>query len=64
MYAEDGSQLWKYESYAPVTAFSSSTGGTVAGFADGTLVSFDNSGNQTQRFSPGGSTYEVILVTV
>ncbi len=61
MYAEDGSQLWKYESYAPVTAFSSSTGGTVAGFADGTLVSFDNSGNQTQRFSPGGSTYEVIL---
>lgn len=56
-----GKREWLYESYAPVTAFSSSVGGTVAGFADGTLVAFTPDGKISQRFSPGGSDIEVIL---
>ncbi len=57
----EGKREWLYESYAPVTAFSSSEGGTVAGFADGTLVSFAQDGTIDQKFMPGGSKYSVIL---
>ena len=60
-YSEDGNQLWKYESYAPITAFSSTEGGTVAGFADGNMVSFTKDGSIDQRFAPGGSAIPVIL---
>lgn len=59
----EGRELWKYEYYAPVTAFSSSKGGTAAGFADGTIVSFTEEGNVDQKFTPGGSDYPVILGT-
>ncbi len=54
-------QLWKYESYAPITAFATSSGGVVAGLADGTIVSFDHGGRQIHRFAPGGSSIPVIL---
>lgn len=57
----DGTPLWNYEYYCPITAFASSSNGTTAGYADGTLIAFDNSGKITQKFSPGGSNTEVIL---
>lgn len=58
-----GKTLWSYEHYSPITAFSSSEKATVAGFADGTVVSVLNDGKVDQKFSPGGSEYEVILGT-
>ena len=58
---KDGSVEWTYEGYAPLTAFSSSLSGCVAGFADGTITSFDNDGNIDQTFTPSGSTWPVIL---
>lgn len=57
----EGKRLWLYESYAPITAFSSSSKGTVAGFADGTLVSFTKDGQVDQKFQPGGSKYPIIV---
>lgn len=59
--SSSGERQWAYESYCPVTAFSSSAGGTVAGFADGTLVSFTKDGSVDQKFQPGGSNFSVIL---
>lgn len=56
-----GSRLWGFESYSPVTAFASSSGGTVAGYADGTVISFLPDGKPAQKFSPGGSAVGVIL---
>ena len=56
-----GERSWIYESYAPITAFASSDGGTVAGFADGKLVSFDLEGKVNHDFLPGGSEVGVIL---
>jgi len=60
---ETGEKLWQYEYYAPITSFASSAGGTVAGFADGSITSFANDGSITQQFAPGGSDYQVILGT-
>ncbi len=57
----EGNTSWKFESYATITAFSSSDGGVVAGLADGTVVSFNHDGTQTQKFAPGGSMVPVIL---
>ena len=56
-----GNKRWQYEYYAPITAFSSSEGGTVAGFADGTIASFGKDGTVSQQFAPGGSDFPVIL---
>lgn len=58
---ESGEVEWKYEGFTPLTAFSSSKTGTVAGFSDGKLIAFDESGNIMQQYYPGGSNYEVIL---
>lgn len=59
---DDGGQTqWMYESYAPITAFSASPGGCVAGYADGTIISFGDDGTVDQQFAPGGSEYPVIL---
>lgn len=55
-----GDKKWQYESYAPITAFSSSPKGTVAGYADGTLIAFNEKGTITQKFQPGGSSISVI----
>lgn len=56
-----GQVQWTYEGYAPITAFSSSQGGCVAGYADGTVVAFTDDGAVAQQFAPGGSAYPVIL---
>ncbi|WP_407399503.1 hypothetical protein [Treponema sp.] len=56
-----GERQWAYENYSPLTAFSSSKGGTVAGYADGSIISFDSEGKVSQKFNPGGSDIEVIL---
>lgn len=58
---EDGSVLWTYESYAPITAFATSPSGCAAGFADGNVISFTNDGTIDQQFAPTGSKYPVIL---
>lgn len=57
----DGSTKWQYEYYSPITSFSSSKNGTVAGYLDGTIISFTNEGKIDQKFSPGGSNLEIIL---
>ncbi|MBQ0052103.1 MAG: hypothetical protein KBT11_08585 [Treponema sp.] len=61
MLNEDGTHKWLFEGATPLTAFSASETGTVAGFADGTVMAFNNEGEITQQYKPGGSTYEVIL---
>ncbi|MCR4823708.1 MAG: hypothetical protein K5873_12645 [Treponema sp.] len=58
---EDGSVEWTYEGFSPITAFSSSQTGIVAGFSEGSVIAFDNEGNISQQYNPGGSNYEVIL---
>ncbi len=58
---DDGKTQWSYSHFAPITAFASSKGGTVAGYADGNLISFSIDGKEDQKFSPGGSSFEVIL---
>ncbi len=60
---EDGNRLWKYERLCPITAFASNENGTVAGYADGVLISWTKNGQVDQKFSPGGSNIEVILGT-
>ncbi|MFI3257695.1 MAG: hypothetical protein R3Y36_05295, partial [Spirochaetales bacterium] len=57
----DGSEKWFYEDYVPVTAFSVSRAGCIAGFADGKIISFDQNGKIIQKFYPGGSNYEIIF---
>ncbi len=59
----DGKKRWEYESYAPITSFASSKGGTVIGFADGVIVSLTPDGSIDQRYSPGGSETDIILGT-
>jgi hypothetical protein len=59
----DGSESWSYEGVMPITAFSSSPSGCVAGFADGTIRTFSSDGRILQEFSPGGSDFSVILGT-
>ena len=56
-----GNVNWKFESYAPITAFSSGKGGVAVGLADGNIVSFEHNGKQIQKFAPGGSSIPVIL---
>ncbi|MBP5465240.1 MAG: hypothetical protein J6Y13_08750 [Treponema sp.] len=59
-YDSTGAKLWEYENYAPVSAFSSSEGGCVIGFADGQIVSVKNDGTIDQRYYPGGSEFSAI----
>jgi hypothetical protein len=59
--SDGGDVLWTYEGRAPITAFSSSRDGLLAGFADGRMISFDKDGNNVLEFVPGGSDYPVIL---
>ena len=56
-----GEVEWTYEGFSPITAFSSSLTGIVAGFADGSVIAFNNDGTIMQQYQPGGSNYEVIL---
>ncbi|MBP5442136.1 MAG: hypothetical protein J6Y60_02750 [Treponema sp.] len=56
-----GKTQFKYENYAPITAFDSCETAIVAGYADGTLASLLNDGTVSQKFAPGGSNIEVIL---
>ncbi|MDR3284775.1 MAG: PQQ-like beta-propeller repeat protein [Treponema sp.] len=58
---KDGAILWTHEDYAPVLAFASSTRGSAAGFADGSIIVHTPEGKQTTKIIPGGSAYPVIL---
>lgn len=57
----DGKKQWTFENYAPITAFSSSSNGIVAGYSDGKIVSLKYDGKLDQNFFPGGSELSVIL---
>ncbi len=57
---ENGERLWEFESASPITAFDSSSAGAVVGLADGSIVQFENDGNISLRFSPGGSEFQII----
>jgi hypothetical protein len=59
--AASGSVQWSYGGTIPITAFDSSAGGCIVGFADGSVRSFTPEGKTAQQFSPGGSDYPVIL---
>ncbi|MCR5762284.1 MAG: hypothetical protein K6G00_02745 [Treponema sp.] len=60
-FASDGTKKWEYEYYAPITAFDSTEKGSVVGFSDGFIISFNNEGDITQQYFPGGSEIEIIL---
>ena len=57
----NGNEFWRYEYYAPITAFSSSKEAFLAGYADGRMIAFDPRGNILQDFVAEGCTYPVIL---
>lgn len=57
---DDGAKSWSYDGKTPITAFSTSKSGVIAGFSSGDTIAFDNSGNIISEYRPGGSTYEVI----
>ena len=57
----EGELLWTFENYAPITAFSSSPAGCVAGYSDGSIISFTNTGAVDQKFTPGGSEFPIVL---
>lgn len=59
--SHSGNELWRYENYAPITAFSTSEKGIITGYADGTVKIFDKNGSLLQEYTPGGSDYSVIL---
>lgn len=56
-----GGTEWAYENYVPITAFSSSRAGCAAGFADGNIICFNEKGQITGDFYPGGSNTQVIF---
>ena len=59
---EDGSVSWINENTVPLTAFSSKSKYTAAGYADGTIRLIDNdTGIEKSNFAPGGSDYKVIF---
>jgi len=58
---QDGNSLWRYEDISPITAFSNSSEGCIAGFADGKLVTFKNDGTIEYSIYPAGSNYQIIL---
>lgn len=57
----DGKTLMRYQHTSPVTALNSNSAMTVAGFADGTLCTFDKNMKLQNTLAPGGSDLEVIL---
>ena len=57
-----GKTLWKVENTIPITAFSSKSAYTAAGYADGTIKIINNStGIVEVNYAPGGSDYPIIL---
>lgn len=58
-----GTKMWTREHVAPITAFSSSHGATVIGYADGALTALTPEGTELFSFYPGGSDHGVILGT-
>lgn len=59
---ENGNADWHYEGILPITAFSSNSAYTAAGFADGSISIFNNTNGISEiEFSPGGSDFPVIL---
>lgn len=58
---DQGKVLWKYEDISPITAFSASEAGCIAGYAEGKLVTFNPDGSIQDSLYPAGSNYQVIL---
>ncbi len=59
-YTANGLRAWTVEHSAPLTAFNSSPGGTILGYADGKITLMGESA-EILSFYPGGSDREVIL---
>jgi hypothetical protein len=57
----NGRVAWSWEGFSPILAFESSPGGTVAGYADGSIVHLNANGSKSTKITPGGSTYPVVL---
>lgn len=55
------SPKWKFENYAPITAFDCGQDSVAAGYADGSILIFDGEGTLRRQYEPGGSTFPVIL---
>ena len=62
-YAKDGSELWGFEYYCPITSIQSTENLVVVGFADGVIIVLDSKGEQKHVIQPAGSEYEVIFGT-
>jgi len=60
-YDEKGNRLWRQVHTAPITAFNSSSKGSIIGYSDGKLVYIDRAGKTKFNFYPGGSNYQVIF---
>lgn len=58
---QNGSKKWEHDAIFPITSFSSTKNAIIAGYADGSVIHFDNDGQILQNFQPGGSDYPVIL---
>ena len=58
---ENFAPKWKFENYAPITAFDCGQNSVVAGYADGSILIFDNEGKIQRQYEPGGSAFPVIL---
>lgn len=57
----NGNIISRYLHTSPITAFNSGKNLTIAGYADGTLCTFDKDMNPQYTLTPGGSDIEVIL---
>ncbi|WP_147644919.1 hypothetical protein [Treponema pectinovorum] len=56
-----GKLIWQFENYVPITAFATSKSATAAGYADGSIITFNDDGKIESSFSPGGSEYPAVL---
>lgn len=60
-FSGQGTLVWTREHTAPITAFGSSEGGTVIGYADGMIACLAPDGTERFAFYPGGSDYQAIF---
>ena len=60
-YSSDGTKIFEYDYYCPITAISSNENATLIGFSDGSVVIVYDDGTYTKPFYPGASEKQVIL---
>lgn len=60
-FSMNGTELWTTDNYVPIISFSSSSSGSVIGYADGKVLSITPEGNKNVDFYPSGSNSEIIF---